>query len=69
MGKVLTDQFYRGLMADPVFGSVSELTVANLIHAGLGTEYEKQRYRREERHWASIIRGKPFDHKMGVEVS
>ena len=65
--KITDDQFYKGLMVDAVLGSMFSLTAADLIHANLGTKYEYQQYTKEDHHWASIIRGKRFDHTTGRE--
>lgn len=66
--KITNDLFYLGLINCPVLGQVVALHVADLIHAGRGTKYERQRYTVEERHWASTVRGKPFNYVTGKEI-
>jgi len=66
--KVTDDPFYSGLIVDTVFISPIALKAADLIYAGLGTKYEHQQYTIKDRHWASIIRGKRFDHTIGREL-
>lgn len=63
--KVTDDTFNLGLANCPVFGRTFILDMAERIRVGRGTNYERQRYTREEREWAAHILGKSIDHATG----